>query len=354
MSASAGVDACPVSGRLIRLTAEGEVSRGEPRKSWSKTGASSTPRTRSAASSSAPKERSSPAAARGPASSAPTTASSAGRTKTSAGTRPAAKALNPPSAEGGSLRSQDLFTPLPRRPDRARRHPDPRSTPTPAPGCPATRCYAQPRRQRAPDRRLRLPQSLPLRDRPEQRRGLSSTTSATAPTRRSTASPTGSDRRLTTRAGPAYEGDRPQPRLREPQPQSLRGPLRTARGRLAAVLLLRARQPGPCPDDPCASWSRLGDHRLGLLRRRHLPGRLRRRPLLRRRGARLHLRDGCPAATGEGPNPATTRTFLADGGPYTGADIEIGPGRRPLLPQPLRRRSSAPDRLRPDASGRAS
>jgi glucose/arabinose dehydrogenase len=28
----------------------------------------------------------------------------------------------------------------------------------------------------------------------------------------------------------------------------------------------------------------------------------------------------------EGPDPATARTFLAEGGPYTGADVEVGPG----------------------------
>lgn len=32
-----------------------------------------------------------------------------------------------------------------------------------------------------------------------------------------------------------------------------------------------------------------------------------------------------PGGSGEGPDPATVRTFLADGGAYTGADIEVGP-----------------------------
>jgi glucose/arabinose dehydrogenase len=32
-----------------------------------------------------------------------------------------------------------------------------------------------------------------------------------------------------------------------------------------------------------------------------------------------------PADGGEGPDPDAARTFLADGGPYTGADVEIGP-----------------------------
>ena len=62
------------------------------RKCWSKTGASSSPRTRSATSSSAPKARSTRAAATAPASTTPTTASSAGRSRTCAATRPGGRA----------------------------------------------------------------------------------------------------------------------------------------------------------------------------------------------------------------------------------------------------------------------
>ena len=54
-----------------------------------------------------------------------------------------------------------------------------------------------------------------------------------------------------------------------------------------------------------------------------LPGRLRRRPLLRRLGPRLHLRD-VPGADGR-PDPSTVTPFLTDGGIYPGVDIQEGP-----------------------------
>ena len=81
---------------------------------------------------------------------------------------------------------------------------------------------------------------------------------------------------------------------------------------------------GVAPGDPCPASGRLGDLRLGLLPRRRLPGRVRRRPLLRRPGARLHLRDARRRRRA-GPTRRRAQPFLTDGGPYTGVDIEVGP-----------------------------
>ena len=154
---SADVDACPVSGRLVRLTAEGDHAAEEARLPKEhvlvkKTGASSSPRTRSATSSSAPTAPSTRAAATAPASTSPTTASSAGRKRTSAATRRQGSAgRGTADGEGGALRSLDLRTPAthsiprPTRPTSTARSSG--STPTPARACPATRWPRQRRRR---------------------------------------------------------------------------------------------------------------------------------------------------------------------------------------------------------------
>ena len=56
-------------------------------------------------------------------------------------------------------------------------------------GLPGNPMFGSPDRERAPDRRLRLSQPVPLRDRPRRRTKSTSPTSAGTPTRRSTASP---------------------------------------------------------------------------------------------------------------------------------------------------------------------
>jgi hypothetical protein len=69
-----------------------KAAKRAPKKSWSKVGASSSPRTRSATSSSAPKGLFTPAVVRAPTSSRPTTASSGRKPPTPVATRPPAKA----------------------------------------------------------------------------------------------------------------------------------------------------------------------------------------------------------------------------------------------------------------------
>ena len=170
-----GADDCLVSGRLVRLrpklTEAAAIARRSPvRESrWSKTGASSSPRTRSATCSSAPKARSTPAAATAPASPTPTTGSSGD----------AAEPLRRPArSEGGvaALARTCRTRPALARPDRPQRHDHPHR--------PRNRRrlagnpMRQPRRERAPDRRLRLPQPLPLHDRPRRPTRSTSATSA--------------------------------------------------------------------------------------------------------------------------------------------------------------------------------
>ena len=79
---------------------------------------------------------------------------------------------------------------------------------------------------------------------------------------------------------------------------------------------------------------RIGDHRHGGLPRRLVPGGLRRRPLLRRRGARLHLHD--PRRRGRRARPTDVAAVPQRRRPLHRRRHPGRPRRRSLLPQPLR------------------
>ena len=149
---------------------------------------------------------------------------------------------------------------------------------------------------------------------------------------------------------PCYEGTSAAAvGVRQREPEHLREPLRRRhRRRRLAVLHVQPRRLGRhrrrLPD------RRLVDRGAGVLPGRQLPGRVRERALLRRLLAQVHLGDA-PGANGL-PDPTTARpSSPLAAGPV---DLQIGPGRRPLLRR-LRRRDDPPDpvRRRPAADARA-
>ena len=176
-------------------------------------------------------------------------------------------------------------------PARSRRDPDPdRSRHRRRPARqPAVR---QRRPERPADRRLRIPQPVPVRDRPRRRRSSIVANVGWNDYEEIDHLAPGSAASSTTPAGPASRASGPTPDLLEPRTSALRKPRRRApaapRRRSSPT---RHDSPGRPPKTAAAPGRRVGavgDH---LLRGRLLSGRLRRRSLLRRLGPRLHLRD---------------------------------------------------------------
>ena len=338
---------CVVSGRLVRLTDDRRPRQknraAKPkRKSCSKVGASSRAATRSATSPSVPKARSTSAAARARSTPTPTT----GSTKTSAATRPA------------NARDEPLTSPTPKvarcarraccaraepatvllsgtaRPDRSR---------TPAKAGPATREAASPERERPTDRRLRLPQPVPLRRQPAARRRLR---------RQRRRQRVGGDRprpdrrrRSTTRVGPDTKGRKREQEFAFLELERLQTALRRRRTRRAAVLLLLAHSSRWCLVTNAATTAGSAISGEAFYEGSTYPAEY---------DNALFFSDsvrGCiyvMLADEDGePDPATVRPFLSSevvGLP--GRRHRAGTGRLDLLHDP-RRRDAEQDRLRP-------
>ena len=90
---------------------------------------------------------------------------------------------------------------------------------------------------------------------------------------------------------PCYEGTGTPIRLRQRESDHLREPVRAARRRRRSLLRLQPQRPGRLWRD-VPDWQLLGGRRR-LLHERTVPGRLRRRALLRRLLPRLHLGHVC-------------------------------------------------------------
>ena len=192
--------------------------------------------------------------------------------------------LTPPTAEGGALRSQDLRTTA----DPARSTgPSSASTRRPAPACPDNPLAFSSRPERAPDRRVRLPQPVPVHASGRTRTRSGSATSAGTPGRRSTGSMHRRRRRELRLA--VLRGRRAPVRLRRRQPEHLREPVRRRPGAVTAPYYTYNHSARWCRARPARPAAR----RLRASRstRRATTRELRRRAVLRRLLARLHLGD---------------------------------------------------------------
>ena len=198
-----------------------------------------------------------------------------------------------------------------------------RSIPTPAPASPATRCA----RSADANARRSSPTACATRSGSPSgpaRASSGSATSAGTRGRRSTACPTRRSRRSSNFGWPCYEGaaaHRPGT-LDNP---NLRGPLRPG-GATTAPYYAYRHSARVVPGESCPTRQLL-DLRARLLRRRHVPGRVRRRPLLRGLRAQLHLGDAARARTA-----CPTRRSARRSSPARRPRGPAGrPGRRPLL-----------------------
>ena len=219
---------------------------------------------------------------------------------TRAATRPTRR-RHPDAAHRRGRRAAQPGRPDARRPDGPGRHRSSASTPTRAPRCPTTRTPAA-RTQHPPDRRLRAAQPVPLHVPARARTTCTSATSAGTRGRRSTA-PQPARRPSRTSAGRATRA-RAACRATTASNLNICESLYAA-GTGAATAPLYAYNhatkvaPTDLPD------GQLVGLRPRVLRRRHVPGRVRRRAVLRRLLAQLHLGD-VPGADGV-PDPATAR-----------------------------------------------
>ena len=197
------------------------------------------------------------------------------------------------------------------------------STPTPARRCPATRCVGQRGRQRAPHRRLRPPQPVPLHDPPGHERGLGRRRRLEHAGRRSTASPTPTTRPSTNFGWPCYEGATASSRTTTSTDLDICEDLYAAGGGVTAPYLrLRPRTTTVVPGDECSD--RRGSSIPGSpSTRRRVPRRLRRRAVLRRLHAATASGSCVPAPTACPTRRCASRSGAGAPNPV---DLQIGPG----------------------------
>ena len=326
----------------------------------SRTGASSTPATRSGPSSSGARERSTPAAATAQASTSPTGA------RTGSPLNPCG---DPPGGVGA---------PSPRPPPRAARCAARTSAP---PGDPVGLDGAVIRVDPATGAGCRQPaRVVDRRQRPPHRR-LTDCATRSGSTERP-----GTDElwigdvgwndweeinrlcRPPTAVGnfgwPCYEGAGRQAGLRRRQPQRLREAVHAARCGRVALLRLSPHRLAWCRTRPARRAARRwpGSVRLRL-RAESVPGRVRRRALLRRLLPRLHLGDaqGCrrqprtrPGRAPSSPAPRTRSTSRsARAGSSTTSTSTVGPCVGSATPAPTSRRSPTPRQRPPRARPRS-
>ena len=212
----------------------------------------------------------------------------------------------------------------------------------PATGAGAARQPArrQRRPERATDHRLRPAQSRSGSRSGPGRTSSGSATSAGTTGRRSTGSPNPTDAVVENFGWPCYEGTGRQSGLRRREPEHLREPLRARRAPIAPPYYTYNHGDQVVTGETCptGSSSIAGSRSTG----RHLPGRLRQRPVLRRLLARLHLGD-VPRRERAARTPRTVQRSSKRRGEPGGAQDR--PGRRPLLRR-LRRRHDPADPVR--------
>ena len=237
--------------------------------------------------------------------------------------RPARRARRQPDAadaEGGALRARTAATAGdPTTLDGAILRVDPDT----GDGAARQPDAAQHRRQRAPDHRLRPAQPVPVHVPARAPTRSGSATSAGTPGRRSTASPTPPTAGVENFGWPCYEGDAPPARL-STRSTSASARASTQPGAVTrAVLHLQPRGQG----GPRATRAPPGSSSISGLAfyagGQPYPAALRRRALLRRLRAQLHLGD---ARRRERRCPTTTdrETFAA--GAAGPVDLQFGPG----------------------------
>jgi glucose/arabinose dehydrogenase len=322
MSGSPGVDACPVSGRLTRLTAEGGVASAEKTlvEDWCQQDSSHS----IGGLQFGPEGALFASGGEGASFIEPDYGQFGWPHKNQCGDPPGGEALKPPSAEGGSLRSQDAFTPFdPLAPS------DPtglagtliRIDPDSGEGLPGNPLYSS---FDANERRIiaygfRNPFRFAIDPHHEEvlvdnvgngtdeeidRIGLTPSTPYNS-------------------GWPCYEGDHRNPDF-DNLDLDLCEDLYSQQGVASTPFFSYDHGDAVAPGDPCP-------HQYGsaITGSAIYPG----GTFPAEYDGALFFADavrGCiyvmpTGGDGEGPDPDNTRPFLTDGGPYTGADIEIGP-----------------------------
>ena len=242
-------------------------------------------------------------------------------------------AQTPPTAEGGALRAQDLRTA--RRPGRPQRLGAPRRTRRPAPRCRTTRsaASADPNARRIVA--YGLPQPVPVHDPPGHERALDRRrrlghVGGDRPHRRTRPHPASA-----TSAGRATRAPADQAGYDSAEPQHLREPVRARPGAVTAPYFTYNHGAKVVAGETLPDRAAPRSPGSPSTERRQLPGGLQRRAVLRGLLAQLHLGDVTRAANGL-PDPSNDRR-PSSRAPASPVDLEIGPGRRPLLRRPRRR-----------------
>lgn len=313
-----GVDACPVSGRLVRISAE--AGKAGPQKvlveDWCQQDSSHS----IGGLQFGPEEALFASGGEGASFLQPDYGQLGWPHKNQCGDPPGGEALTPPSAEGGSLRSQDLFTPYPA---------DPtglagtliRIDPDTGAGLPGNPRYSSPD---ANERRIvaygfRNPFRFAI-DAEREEVFVNNVGNGTDEE---------IDRIALTPSAPynsgwpCYEGDHRNPDF-DNLNLGLCESLYTQPGAASAPFFSYDHGDPVAPGDPCPGWNGSAITGSAIYPGGTFPDEY--------EGA-LFFADavrGCIYAmlaggVGGGPDPDAVRPFLADGGPYTGADIEVGP-----------------------------
>ena len=318
MSGSPGVDACPVSGRLTRLTAEGGGAGTEKVliEDWCQQDSSHS----IGGLQFGPEEALFASGGEGASFIEPDYGQYGWPHKNQCGDPPGGEGLELPTAEGGSLRSQDLFTPYPADPTGLAGTVI-RVDPDTGAGLPGNPRYSS---LDANERRIiaygfRNPFRFAI-DADREEIFINNVGN-------------GTDEEID-RVGlipsapynsgwPCYEGDHRNPDFNNLN-IDLCEDLYAQPGAASPPFYSYRHDEGAVPGDPCPGWSGSAITGSAIYPGGTFPEEY---------DGALFFADavrGCiyviaPSGPGEGPDPATARTFLADGGAYTGADIEIGP-----------------------------
>jgi len=318
MPVSPGVDACPVSGRLTRLTAQGGVAGAEKVliDDWCQQDSSHSV----GGLQFGPEGALFASGGEGASFIEPDYGQYGWPHKNQCADAPGGEALKLPSAEGGSLRSQDLFTPYPADPTGLAGTVI-RIDPDTGAGLPGNPRYSS---LDANERRIvaygfRNPFRFAI-DADREELLVNNVGNGTdeeidrIPLIPSTPYNSG---------WPCYEGNHRNPDF-DSLNLNLCENLYAQPGVASAPFFSYRHGQEVVPGDPCPPWSGSAITGTAVYPGGSFPPEY---------DGALFFADavrGCiyamlPSGVGEGPDPATTFPFLTDGGPYTGADIEMGP-----------------------------
>ncbi|HEX5712242.1 MAG TPA: PQQ-dependent sugar dehydrogenase, partial [Solirubrobacterales bacterium] len=318
MSGSPGVDACPVSGRLTRITSEGGVAGAEKVliEDWCQQDSSHS----IGGLQFGPEGALFASGGEGASFLEPDYGQYGWPHKNQCGDPPGGEALKLPTAEGGSLRSQDLFTPYPADPTGLAGTVI-RVDPDTGAGLPGNPRYAS---LDANERRIiaygfRNPFRFAI-DAEREEIYINNVGNGTdEEIDRSPLTPSAPYNS----GWPCYEGDHRNPDFNNLDVNICEN-LYLQPGVASDPFYSYRHDSGAVPGDPCPGWYGSAITGTAIYPGGTFPGEY---------DGALFFADavrGCiyvivPDGPGEGPDPATARTFLGDGGAYTGADIEIGP-----------------------------